>query len=250
MKIISLVPSWTETLLAAQVQIVGRTRFCIHPKNLVRTIPQVGGTKSADWKKVAELSPDFIIMDKEENTKEMFENSPFPVHTTHVRSIQDLPQELSALADFLKNSELESMANEWTKLLKASGAVMDILKLPGVIKWLKKPQYPIKNVLYIIWRDPWMAVNKETFIGSMLDYLGINCQIPNFDSKYPKINLDNFEPSSTLLLFSSEPYPFAKKVRELKDLPFPSALVDGEEFGWFGVRSFQFLSKHLKSFPR
>ena len=72
-KIVCLVPSWTETLLLAGALVVGRTRFCIHPANLVADIPVVGGTKNMKLEDILRLEPDLVIMDQEENRLEMAE---------------------------------------------------------------------------------------------------------------------------------------------------------------------------------
>ena len=71
MRVVSLVPSLTETLLECGVEVVGRTRFCIHPADKVADIPAVGGTKEVNWQRCLALEPDLVVMDKEENTLEM-----------------------------------------------------------------------------------------------------------------------------------------------------------------------------------
>ena len=78
-------------------------------------------------------------------------------------------------------------------------------------------------------------------MGSMLSQVGFGGRIPVFAEKYPKIDLEDFDPAKTVLLFSSEPYPFGKKTQELLSLDFPYALVDGESYSWFGLRSLRFL---------
>jgi hypothetical protein len=75
----------------------------------------------------------------------------------------------------------------------------------------------------------------------MLAQVGFGGRVPAFSERYPKIDLGDYDPATTVLLFSSEPYPFAKKAAELTGLDFPSALVDGEAYSWFGVRSLRFL---------
>ena len=62
-KIISLVPSITLLLvnLGLENSIVGRTKFCIHPKEKVNTIPTIGGTKNIDIQKIKLLQPTIIF---------------------------------------------------------------------------------------------------------------------------------------------------------------------------------------------
>ena len=72
-RIVSLVPSQTELLydLGLEENIVGITKFCVHPTHFkgIKTI--VGGTKSVKTDKIKALQPDIIICNKEENTKEI-----------------------------------------------------------------------------------------------------------------------------------------------------------------------------------
>ena len=90
MRIVSMVPSWTETLLKAGVNVVGRTRYCIHPPKLITNIPIVGGTKDVSWDLVEDLKPDLVLLDQEENPLEMAEECPVPYFATHVNSIESL----------------------------------------------------------------------------------------------------------------------------------------------------------------
>ncbi|MBC7556303.1 MAG: cobalamin-binding protein, partial [Chryseobacterium sp.] len=76
MKIISLVPSITKTLFDLGLgnhDLVGRTKFCIHPENFVKNIPIIGGTKNLNIDKIKALKPDLILANKEENVKEQVE---------------------------------------------------------------------------------------------------------------------------------------------------------------------------------
>ncbi|MGZ3694686.1 MAG: helical backbone metal receptor [Bdellovibrionota bacterium] len=235
MRVVSLVPSWTETLIECGVNVVGRTRFCIHPKN---EIPIVGGTKDLNREALAKLNPDLIILDKEENLPEMAQ---YKAHITHVEKTDDVPAELDRLATTLKNQKLAKLADEWRRELEHPHYPEHSTQIPGILRWLKQPAQEPDHLLYIIWRGPWMTVSRQTFPGSMLTHVGYGGKIPAFEEKYPKIDLAEYDPQKTLLLFSSEPYPFAKKQQELKALDFPSAIIDGESYSWFGSRSLKFL---------
>lgn len=233
MKVVSLVPSLTETLLMSGVNVVGRTRFCVHPPG---NIPVVGGTKQVDWEKVRALDPDFVLFDREENTKEMAEACPFPALVTHVTSLAALARDLRMLARDLGSEKLSALADRAEKLRPRT--------LPAIpsLSVLQSPDYArIETILYLVWRDPWIAVSRDTFIGDMLFHLGY--ELPRFAEPYPRVNLENYDPATTLLLLSSEPYPFGKKEDEIRALGFPSLIVDGESFGWFGIRAIDFLTQ-------
>lgn len=252
MNVVSLVPSWTETLVAAGVNVVARTRFCIHPTSLIKEIPAVCGTKDIDWsqlqKSFSDMEIDLVIFDQEENTKEMFDSCPYPKLATHVEKISDVSLALREMSEALTNEKLLELSQRWLEVEKKNYAV-ELNELPGVLEWLKKPSLPLDNdfkILYMIWKQPWMCVSKDTFIGSALSLLGFEKHLYQFEKKYPEIDLSTFDPKKTLLLFSSEPYPFEKKKTEISELGFPSAIVDGECFSWFGLRSLQFLESSWK----
>ncbi|MGE3260206.1 MAG: helical backbone metal receptor [Bacteriovoracia bacterium] len=237
MRVVSLVPSWTETLIECGVDVVGRTRFCVHPPNYIKI---VGGTKDLDKILLEELNPDLLILDKEENLPEMANRKN---HVTHVEKADDVPAELERLAEILQNPKLARLAQEWTEELAHPYFPQPAAKIPGITAWIKRPEQEPEQILYMIWRGPWMAVAPHAFVGSMLTHLGYGAKLQVQEEKYPKIDLENYDPQKTLLLFASEPYPFAKKKRELQALAFPSAIVDGEAYSWFGVRSLRFLQK-------
>lgn len=230
MRVVSLVPSWTETLLECGVNVVGRTRFCIHPQN---NLPIVGGTKNLDLAKLAEINPDLLLLDREENLPEMAAHP--NAHVTHVQSIRDLPRELEELSRKLENQKLLQLAREWREELAAPKPQQEI---PGILEWIKKPAHAPQKTLYLIWKNPWMAAAPQTFIGSIFEHLAQ--PLSPQEKKYPEIDFANYDPETTLLLFSSEPYPFA---RHRQSLPknFPSAIIDGEAYSWFGLRSLRFL---------
>ncbi len=118
-------------------------------------------------------------------------------------------------------------------------------QLPGLIEWIHRPEKPIKTIHYIIWKNPWMIATPSTFIGSITEKVGLPLAAATTESRYPEINFDKFDPDSTLLLFSSEPFPFHKKVSDIKSLPFPSAVVDGQCFSWFGTHALRFLEQYF-----
>lgn len=235
MRVVSLVPSWTETLLEAGVEVVGRTRFCIHPGDKVSPIPRVGGTKDWQWPRILSLKPDLLLLDREENPKFMVGQSEIPVHATHIQSLHDMPASLRAMSAVMNAPALSEIAARWEHVIQNQVRK----SWDQLVDWGARPVGEVDTVLYMIWRDPWMAVSRSTFIGSVLSKTGLT--IPEFPQKYPQIDLAQFDPARTLLLFSSEPYPFLRKREEVVRLGFPHAFIDGESFSWFGVRTLRFL---------
>lgn len=249
-RVISMVPSWTEMLLSLNITPVGRTRFCIEPKPDVLKIPAVGGTKDWDLDLVQSLTPDLIILDKDENPKSMSEGHSLPFIATHVRDIKSCIEGIELIANVITRrqpdtqSAFDTILARWRQVAstpaKPSG-LTNLDKLPGLIQWVKKPSQPIQAIHYLIWRNPWMQVTRDTFIGDVAHKAGLPLAPLSQGNHYPQLDLNTLDPSSTLLLFSSEPYPFHKKADELKSLPFASAIVDGQNFSWFGTHSLKFL---------
>jgi hypothetical protein len=242
-----LVPSLTETLIECGVEVIGRTRFCVHPLDKVRTIPVVGGTKEINWGKCSELNPSLVVVDKEENKKEMADSCPFPFHATHITSIQNISSELEILSSLVFSTRLKSLANKW-KLL-ADGPDLRFggwNEIPTLSKRIGTNIENFEKAEYMIWRDPWMTAGSQTFIGSVLKKIGLSEYLPTSDSKYPTLNPRQTPNPSTFYLFSSEPFPFERYMDDLERIGFNGALVDGEFFSWFGSRSYRMLSDLIK----
>jgi len=248
MRIVSLVPSWTETLISWGAPVVGRTRFCIHPKEAVATIPPFGGTKNPHFAKINALQPDLVIVDREENNQDVQDKIYCPLHVTHVRGLGDMVAENQKLAqcfsEKVRATGLEQ-AQQWRHVLEKNPS-RPLDQIPGVIQWWRRPQSNVRKIYYVIWKNPWMGIAPQTFIGSVFDQLGYGDLLPQFKEPYPTLELKDLRGSESLLLFSSEPFPFLKHREELLEtFPNPMAFVDGESFSWFGVRSLRFLQNVL-----
>jgi len=255
MRIVSLVPSWTETLLLAGVDVVGRTRYCIHPAEQVSKIPRVGGTKDWHFERILALKPDLLVLDQEENPKFMGEQTKIPFLATHIQQVSDVAPALEQLHGVLKRPALAKWAEEWRQVIAQfpKSAPERLLEDTRLLRWGRRPNVPIQNLLYVIWKNPWMVVGRNTFVGSMLDLVGFGPYMQNLrnghseehQAKYPTVDLSQYNPQTTLLLFASEPYPFLRHEAEVEALGFPYAFVDGENWSWFGNRALLFLQSRV-----
>jgi ABC-type Fe3+-hydroxamate transport system substrate-binding protein len=224
-RIISLVPSQTELLydLGLGDSVVGVTRFCIHPEHWRKEKKVIGGTKNFHFEDIHALKPDLIIGNKEENYKEGIEQlrKEFPVWISDIITFDD------ALAMITGISQLTGKEKRGQVIVESIKQSFDGLR-----------KQPAKRVLYLIWRDPWMAAGSGTFIHSMLSRLGfINC-LEN-RHRYPELSAEEIRDLNPEIIFlSSEPYPFKEKHQtELRNiLHCKSILVDGEMFSWYGTR--------------
>lgn len=218
MRVVSLVPSATETLRAWGVEPIACTRFCEQPD-----LPTVGGTKNPDVAAIAALGPDLVVVDTEENRREDHDGlaaAGVPVHALSIRSVADLDEQLPGLADAV------GAPGAWTPL-RTRGVN------PG----------RAQNGFVPIWRRPWMALGPGTYGASLLAELGIDV-VPDDRGPYPEVDLATVGAGAGLaadvVLVPSEPYAFKDEhVAELAVAfdPAPTLRVDGQDLFWWGART-------------
>ncbi len=231
-RIVSLVPSQTELLyhLELETEVVGITKFCVHPGKWYRNKTRVGGTKTLNINSIASLKPDLIIANKEENVPEQVEGlaSIAPVWVSNIQSIEDAFQMIQCIGNLTGK---EPKANELITNIQKEFKVTSALAA-------QKRSDKIRTA-YLIWKDPYMAVGSETFIHSMMTLCGLENVMPP-QSRYPETDLPFLEKNKIeLVLLSSEPYPFSQKHLTAIQSALPKArimLVDGEMFSWYGSR--------------
>lgn len=247
-RIVSLVPSITELVceLGLAGSLVGRTGFCIHPREVVRRIPKVGGTKDVDLEKIRALRPSHVILNIDENERPLADALAKFVPNlvvTHPLGPADNPALYRLIGGlFGRRGEAEALCVRfWAALAAASAAI-----------------WPRRDVLYLIWKDPWMAVSRDTYISRTLALFGLGTLPAAAQSRYPEISLDApFVRDACLVLLSSEPYAFRKKhVEELSRRPEwagkPALLIDGEMTSWYGSRAIaglQYLHRFVAALP-
>lgn len=224
MKIVSLVPSITEALFdlgLTENEIVGRTKFCIHPKDKVKSITTIGGTKNINIDKIKALQPDLILANKEENVKEQVEAlmNDFKVTVTNIETIEDNYYLLKNLGKLLGKEERAQLFN---------------LKIYEILNQAKLDT-PVKAA-YLIWKNPYMTIGSDTFIHRILTEIGFENIFKN-QTRYPQIEAEDLADADVIML-SSEPFPFKEKhIEELKAF-YPDKkimIVDGEAFSWYGT---------------
>lgn len=224
-RIISLVPSQTELLfdLGLEDRIVGVTKFCIHPQDIVKKYPKVGGTKKFNFEIIKALNPDLIIGNKEENYQEGIETlkKEYAVWMSDIVTLEDSLSMMNAVGEL---TDSENIADSFVKNIKES--------------FEKQKNVAPKKALYFIWKTPHMVIGKGTFIDEMLPYAGFDNVIK--ETRYPQLSEQQIiDYGPEYILLSSEPFPFKEKhINAFKKL-CPDAkviLVDGEMFSWYGSR--------------
>ncbi len=225
-RIISLVPSQTELLfyLGLTIEVIGITKFCIHPAEQFRSKTRIGGTKQFHFDKIAALQPDLIIGNKEENEQSQIEQlaTQYPVWMSDIKTLDDALDMIGQIGKLIGKST-------------AANLLVDTLRQ-------QFNTFPIKEkyrAAYFIWRQPLMVCAGDTFVHEMLRLAGFeNAYIHR--SRYPETSADELRQlNPQVILLSSEPYPFkAQHIEEFRAI-CPDAqvmVVDGELFSWYGNR--------------
>lgn len=231
-RIVSLVPSLTELIcdLGLTGALVGRTGFCIHPRELLKPIPKVGGTKDVKLDVVRALEPTHLIVNIDENRRETVDAlSAFVpnVIVTHPCVPSDnlgVYRLFGAIFD--RMAQAEALCRDLDAALAEAVAVRQALAA--------------EKVLYLIWREPWMTVSQATYIAAMLDAVGWASLPGALDPRYPVIDwADAAWRQADRVLLSTEPYSFTERhLAEVEDLcQRPAMLIDGEMVSWYGSRA-------------
>ena len=223
-RIVSLVPSLTELLadLGLDDEVVGLTRFCVHPDGWKRRKAIVGGTKTVDAERVAALRPDLVLAAKEENVQDQVDALDAPTFVTDVATVAEAVAMIRTIGALVDRAEA---ADELADTIARGFAALA----------------PARRVsaAYLIWRDPWMTVGGDTFISDVMAHAGLDNVYRDTD-RYPTVTPDALrDRQPEVVLLSSEPYPFrSAHLAEVRAL-VPSArveLADGELFSWYGSR--------------
>lgn len=237
-RIVCLVPSITELLFDLGVgdRLVGRTGFCVHPREGLRTVPKVGGTKSVDIEKIRALQATHLIVNIDENEKPTVDALagfvPNVIVTHPLGPLDNLPLFRLLGGIFGRESRAAELCAAFQKAYFQ--AVSDCADLPR------------ERVLYLIWKSPWMTVSRDTYISKTLAAVGWDT-VQTGDARYPEVDLvEALLDGVDRVLLSSEPFAFRQRdVADMENMLREAGLasrvmlVDGEMTSWYGSRAIQ-----------
>ncbi|MFN8281010.1 MAG: helical backbone metal receptor [Saprospiraceae bacterium] len=237
-RIVSTVPSITELLcdIGLDEQLVGRTKFCDSPQELVQKIPAYGGTKNLRVSDIIRLNPDLMISNKEENTAsditQLAEHIP-----VWVSDIHDLNSAIYAINEIGAMCGVQGTTTRLTSEIIKHAADHSNMRLSRN-----------KRACYLIWKNPYMTVGSDTFIHQMMSFAGFD-NIFGDCQRYPVTTIHEIvNRSPEVILLSSEPYPFKESDQKLFE-GIKAIFVNGKAFSWYGSRiaeSFSYFC-HLNS---
>jgi ABC-type Fe3+-hydroxamate transport system substrate-binding protein len=213
-RIVSLVPSVSETLVAWDVVPVAVTRFCEQPG-----LVTVGGTKNPDIEAIVALRPDLVVVDREENRKddaEALEAAGLRLHVTAVRAVDEVAPTLAALRAAVG--------------LAPGGFQPD---------WSVAPPGSRRLRAWVpIWRRPWMSISTETYGSSLLEACGVINVFADHPDRYPTVTIEEVAAQAPdVVLAPTEPYPWAERHRALLEGIAAMVIVDGQDLFWWGMRT-------------
>jgi ABC-type Fe3+-hydroxamate transport system substrate-binding protein len=269
-RVVSLVPSDTYSLFAlgAGDRLVGRTRFCVEPAGALEDVPVVGGTKDVDPDAVADLAPDLILANQEENARaplEALAGRRLPLLVSFPIRVADGLTHLARLARALgvarEPAAVELIRRGYAEL-RADGEIA-------------AARADMPRAFVPIWKDPWMTMNQDAFASDLLLQAGAENafadrerryplaadlgrrspiaadQAARRDRRYPRVTAEEIAARAPdLVLLPDEPYAFgAADQGELAALDIPAArrgaieLCDGKDLFWYGARAIEALPR-------
>lgn len=238
MRLVSLCPSITESLAAfgAAGDLVGITRYCLHPKEALKDVPRVGGTKNPDLAAIRAAKPDLVFCNGEENRGEDIAAlaREFAVDVSHPRTVAEIPALLRHFGAVVGRGEESEKIS--LKVEEALERVEEEARLTG----------SRFRVVYLIWKDPWMTVGPRTYVADLLRRVGGSLSLKESSDAgaldYPATSENAILLSRPdVLILADEPYPFAGKDAAFWRQRLPPScrvvLVEGDDFCWHGVRT-------------
>ncbi|MCA1818952.1 MAG: helical backbone metal receptor [Halobacteriales archaeon] len=242
-RIVSLVPSHTETLhaLGLSDRVVGRTRFCVHPKPWVDSIPAVGGTKDAKLDRILSLQPDLVVADKDENPKLLVDElaaAGIVVVWSEIDTVEDAAGFVEELGE---RCGVDDAGARWAERMRV--ALADARRGAGL--WQPIPAF------CPIWHKPWMTFDRTAYPNAMLEAVGIrNAFAEHAGTKYFEVSDQDVAASGAeWTLLPTEPFPFHKQRDAVETWALGPAgrgervkVIDGEALTWFGVRTVEGLA--------
>lgn len=235
MRIVSLCPSLTELVfdLGRGDDLVGITRFCVHPADRVGGVEKVGGTKDPDIARISSLAPDIVLLNEEENRVE----DARALEAVGVRCHTSMPRTMDETAAMVR-----SIASALERPTEGEVIAADIEARTARVQKESAGLPPVRFA-YLIWRKPWMSVNADTFADAMLSLAGGVNVFGEREERYPEFTLDELVAARPdVILLCTEPFVFADKhIDELVSatgLPRERFLIaDGEYLSWHGSRT-------------
>lgn len=234
-RIVSLVPSITELLFDLELgeQVVGRTSFCIHPADRVKAVPSVGTAKKPDLARLRDLQPTHVLLSFDETTKDL------------TRSLREFVPNIVVTHPLVPRDNLDLyrlVGGMFNRVNKAEGLCYDFENAFRSVATFA-PRLPERRVLYLVWKDPWLAVSRNTYVGRMLDLVRWRSLVDDPKLRFPQIDISQKTLKEIDIVFlATEPYRFGAADIEAFTKTFDCngkvvRSIDGALVSWYGSRA-------------
>lgn len=235
MRIVSLCPSLTELVydLGRGADLIGITDYCVHPSEALHRVESVGGTKTPNVRRIVALAPDIVLLNEEENRRADAE----ALLAAGIRCHTSMPRDCAETADMVR-----SIAATLERLPEGRAIANDIERRSGRVQARARAARTVRFA-YLIWRKPWMSVNRDTFASNLLCQAGGINVFGQLSERYPEIGVEQLRDAGPQRVFlCSEPFPFQEKhgdeLAALTGLPRTCFVrADGEYLSWHGSRT-------------
>ncbi|HLE95846.1 MAG TPA: helical backbone metal receptor [Candidatus Thermoplasmatota archaeon] len=234
MRVVSLVPSWSETLWEwglREGELIGVTNFCVRPRAMFESVERVGGTKDPRVARIVELAPDLVVVNVEENRKpdvDALLDAGLKLHVTDVRTVEAAAREVRALGGAVgRPTEGEALA----------------VRIEDAHAEARRARFERKLRAFVpIWKKPWMTLNGDTYASALLAACGFANVAAGLGERYATVEEPEIRAlAAEVALLPTEPYPFGEKHRgDLEVAGIPRArcvVVDGQALTWYGWRT-------------
>jgi len=235
MRIVSLCPSLTELVfdLGRGAELVGITQFCVHPAERVDAVEKVGGTKTPKLDRIRELAPDVVLFNEEENRREDFE----VLREAGLKVVNTFPKDAEETAAMVRQ-----LGDELERPREAEAIARDIEERLVRVRGEAAGRDPVRFA-YVIWREPWMSVNEDTFASALLSEAGGENVFADRSERYPTFSLGELAAGAPdLVLLCTEPFDF--RPEHVSEVAASMGIVegrvriaDGEYLSWHGSRT-------------
>jgi iron complex transport system substrate-binding protein len=179
-RVISLVPSVTETIIAlgAGNRIIARTEY--DRDSSLAAVPLVGRGLSPSVEAIIALRPDLVVIwasDKRGDLRGQLEKARVPVLALEVQDTADAFRVVTLMGAALGRQAV-------------GGLLLDSLRASLKVTTSIAAQRSRRRVFYVVYNDPPMTAGPGTFIDQLLDIAGADNIFSDATSQWPTVSLE------------------------------------------------------------
>ncbi len=235
-RIVSLSPPLTELMFDLDLgwKLAGRTSGCVEPAGQVEQINLVGTTKKIDIMALAELGPSHVLVNTDDTPQSLVQEITglgVEVIVTHCKGPED-------------NVGLYDLIGDIFGAVEQAESLTEVLQQEITAARLSAAERPVRQAVYLTWKNPWLTVSDNSYTANMLSLTGLQILGGDGRGRYPEIEINRaLLAQADLLLFGNEPFHFEDEDMEDFQLEYgigskpQLAIIDGRSLSWCGKRA-------------